>query len=452
MAQKTQHHPQTAISRRAFLVSTGGACLGLLAGCVANPVTGRRQLIFLSTAAEAAIDRQQAPHQFSADYGITPDTSLASYMAETGQGLALQSHRPDMPYAFNPVNAGYVNAYAFPGGSMAFTRGILLAMQSESELAAVMGHEIGHVCARHAAQNMTRGMLTNVFVAGIATLLQQQQQSEYADLAAGLGMVAGGAFLAYYSRDDERQADALGLEYMVKAGHNPDGFIALMDTLRRLSRNKPGLIETMFATHPMSEERYQTAVQTVTAKYQDARSRPENSERYLDHTAAIRAMGEAINLMQTGEQALNSGKPDAAAPDLEAALRLAPEDYTALLLLAKCRMMQNHAAEAGTLAGAARNAYPNEPQAVHIAGLANLAQKRYAEAYENFRDYDRRLPGNPFNPFFQGLALEGQGHREEAARRYIAFLRNVQQGEQAQHAHRRLVEWGYIAPPAQRGA
>ncbi|MCA1808153.1 MAG: tetratricopeptide repeat protein, partial [Lentisphaerae bacterium] len=161
---------------------------------------------------------------------------------------------------------------------------------------------------------------------------------------------------------------------------------------------------------------------------------------------------EAINLMQTGEQALNSGKPDAAAPDLEAALRLAPEDYTALLLLAKCRMMQNHAAEAGTLAGAARNAYPNEPQAVHIAGLANLAQKRYAEAYENFRDYDRRLPGNPFNPFFQGLALEGQGHREEAARRYIAFLRNVQQGEQAQHAHRRLVEWGYIAPPAQRGA
>ncbi len=246
------------IGRRDFLFMTAGAAAAWCAGCATNPVTGRKQLMLVSESEESALDRRNAPHQFSADYGASQQPSLNDYLAQICQDLAAHSHRPRRPYRCRGVNATYVNAYTFPAGSMAITRGMLLAMGSEAELAAVLGHEIGHVCARHTAGNITRSMLTGMLMAGVNAYVQSQH-GEYANIAAGVGMVAGGAWLARYSRDDERQADALGLEYMTRAGYNPAGCIALMDILRQLSGNKPGLLELMFATHPMSENATRTA-------------------------------------------------------------------------------------------------------------------------------------------------------------------------------------------------
>ncbi len=441
--------PKT-IGRRDFIAVSAGALAGFCAGCATNPVTGRKQLMLLSESGEIDIDRQNAPHQFSADYGISQDAALNAYLAQVCKKLAAHSHRPGRPYACQGVNATYVNAYTFPAGTMAVTRGMLLAMESEDELAAVLGHEIGHVCSRHTGSNLTRSMLAGMVMAGVNTYVQSQHE-EYANIAAGVGMVAGGAWLARYSRDDERQADALGLEYMTRAGYNPNGCIALMDLLRQLSKSKPGLIELMFATHPMSEERYRTASELVEAQYRDRRAQPENRERYLDLTAAIRAQKEAIQMMQNGDLALAQGKPDQAAPQLEAARRLAPGDYTALLMLAKCRLAQQRPADAQSLAEEARQIYPREAQAWHIAGLACLGNRRYAAALENFTRYNSLLPGNPLNSFFRGFALENMGRKAEAARCYQEFLQQASEGEQAQHAYQRLVEWGYIRPAGKAG-
>ncbi|MFP4037719.1 MAG: M48 family metalloprotease, partial [Desulfobacteraceae bacterium] len=269
------------LSRREFLRLTGIAGAGLAAGCAVNPVTGRSQLMLLSEKDEIRIDKTYSPHQFSADYGEFQDRRLQDYLERTGRTLEPRTHRPDMPYSFCCVNAPYMNAYAFPGGSIACTRGILVELGSEAELAGLLGHELGHVNARHTAQHMSKGMLASLAVSGLGMAVPGDGGG-LGGLVSGLAGLGAGALLAAYSRDNEREADALGMEYMVRAGYSPVGMVRLMDMLRKSSERKPGALELMFSTHPMSEERYRTAEEAVAIKYRDARSLPVFRERFMD--------------------------------------------------------------------------------------------------------------------------------------------------------------------------
>ncbi len=434
------------LSRREFLLVSAAGAAGLLAGCATDPVTGRRQIVLMSEADERKADSQSAPHQISADYGPLRQTAVNRYLTGVGESLAARSHRPAMPYTFRGVNAVYVNAYAFPGGTIAATRGLLASLESEAELAALLGHEIGHVCARHAAERATKGVLASLAVAGLAAAVPQKYE-QYGDLAAGLGAVFSGGLLAHYSRENEREADALGLEYMTRAGYNPEGCMALMDRLRRMSNDKPGALELIFATHPMSEERYQTASEAVRSRYAaQARDLPMHRERYRDHMAPLYAIRDALDQMQRGEQALHDGRHTEAATAFQAALKKVPDDYAGLLLLARCRLLQQQAAEAERLALAAQAAYPGEPQAVFVTGTARLKTRSFDAAYRDFERYASLLPGNPSTLFYQGFCMEGAGRRQPAAEFYKQYLSAVQEGDNAEHAYRKLVEWGYVKP------
>ena len=132
----TQKH---GITRRDFLWLSSMATAGLMVGCATNPVTGKSQFMLVSEDDEIKLDQQNSLIQFSADYGPVQDQKLNDYINRTGKNLAKQTHRPHLPYSFRAVNATYVNAYAFPGGSIAATRGILLALDNEAELAALLG-------------------------------------------------------------------------------------------------------------------------------------------------------------------------------------------------------------------------------------------------------------------------------------------------------------------------
>ena len=125
------------MTRRRFLWLSSMAAAGFAAGCATNPVTGKSQLMLVSEDQEIQIDQQYAPYQFSADYGTAQDKALNSYIDRTGKNMAAGTHRTRMPYNFHVVNATYVNAYAFPGGTIACTRGILLSLENEAELAAL---------------------------------------------------------------------------------------------------------------------------------------------------------------------------------------------------------------------------------------------------------------------------------------------------------------------------
>ncbi len=427
---------RNTMSRRQFLYLSSLAAAGWLTGCAVNPVTGEQQLMLVSERQEIDMDRKSSPHQFSSDYGASQDRKLNSYLSRTGRRLSGISHRPQMPYSFRAVNANYVNAYAFPGGSIAVTRGILLKMENEAELAALLGHELGHVNARHTAEIMSKNQITSLLAAGVGAIA--------GETAAKLGMLGSGALLASYSRSNERQADDLGMAYMVKGGYGPDGMVGLMDILNNLSKGRHSAAELLFATHPMSSERYNTAVRTARQKYAGAKGQPLYRERYMNHTAGLRRMRGAIETMQEGEAEMGREKYPAAQALFAKALKQAPRDYAGLMLMAKCQLVQKKIDAAEPYLKRAQQAYPQEAQSYYLGGYVQLKKKQYDAALSQFGTYERRLSGNPSITFFRGVAYEGKGIRKTAADNYYKYLKAVNQGSNAQYAYTRLVEWGYI--------
>lgn len=432
----------SAMSRRRFLYVSSLTAAGWLVGCATNPVTGKSQFMLVSENKEIQIDKQYSPQQFSSDYGAVLDSKLNAYVSQTGLKLAGRSHRPQMPYSFRVVNANYINAYAFPGGSIAATRGIMLKMRNEGELAALMGHELGHVNARHTAAIMSKSQITNLVVGGLAAYAGTK--GSYGEIAAQLGMLGSGALLAAYSRDNERQADGLGMEYMVKADYSPEGMVGLMDILNSLSKGKHSATELLFATHPMSSERYNTAVGTARSTYASARQKSLHSERYMDNTAGLRRIRGAIENMQKAEAQMGKKNYAAGQDLLEKALKQAPRDYAGLVLMAKCQLAQKQTDKAEQYLKTAQQVYPQEGQARYLDGYVQLQKKKYDTALAQFNTYDKQFPGNPNTTFFKGVAYEGKGVRKSAADHYYKYLQAVNQGSNAKYAYSRLVEWGYI--------
>jgi predicted Zn-dependent protease len=435
-------------TRREFFTLAAGAAAGLAAGCATNPVTGARQFMLVSEDSEIEMDRRAAPHQFSSDYGPVQDASVNAYVSEVGSKLAANTHRPSMPYSFRVLNSVLVNGYTFPAGSVGLDRGLMLAMENEAQLAAVLGHELGHVNARHAAERMSKTMVASALVTGL-TLAVQQENEKYAALAAGLGGLGANALLCRYSRDDERQADALGMEYMTRTGYGPEGMVMLMDIFRNLHKTKPSAVDLLFATHPMSDERYETAGHEAATKYASARGRADFRDRYMDRIASIRRIRGAIEEMQKAQELMMQSKLPAAESALKSALNQAPDDYAGLLMMAKCCMAQNKKSEAVAVVERAKAAYPGEAQALHVAGMSKMAAGRYDSALSDFSAYERALPGNPNSAFLSGYCLEQMGRRQQAAVEYQRYLRGSPSGSYGSHAQNQLIQWGYARPQQQ---
>jgi len=431
------------MTRRDFLWLMTVSTAGFATGCATNPVTGDMQLMLMTEQDEIQIDQEQAPHMFSADYGEMQDPVLNHYISEVSDSLAKNSHRPNMPYSFRAVNATRVNAYAFPGGTIAVTRGLLTELENEAELAALMGHEIGHVTARHTAESKSKQILANIGTSLAAVAMQFTEYADYSGLVYDMGGLASGALLAHYSRNDEREADSLGMEYMTRNGHNPEGMVGLHEILMEKSKRKPSALEMMFATHPMSQERHQTTKDEAASKYPSMHNAPLNRERYMDHTAKLRQMIGAIDKMQDGEQQIGQENYSGAASNFKQALRIAPNDYAGLVLMAKAQFGLNRHTHAARYAERAKHIQPQEAQAHHISGVSKLAMNRLDLAYQDFKTYEQLLPGNPNTIFLKGVTLEGMQQRKTAANEYTRYLNMVKQGSQAEHAFGRLTSWGY---------
>src|SRR5215213_5872364 len=182
--------------------------------CSVNPATGKEQLALYNEAEEIELGRQ-ADEEIVASVGLYDDPGLQAYVEEIGQKLAARSERPNLPWSFKVVDDAAVNAFALPGGYVYVTRGLLSHMGSEAELCGVIGHEIGHVTARHGVNQASKQMLALLGL-GLASLLDDDVAQWAGAASAGLGLL----FLKF-GRDDERQADDLGLRYMSRAGYDP---------------------------------------------------------------------------------------------------------------------------------------------------------------------------------------------------------------------------------------
>lgn len=225
------------------------ALLAITVACAVNPATGRRELMLVSEQQEIQMGREADP-QVAAAYGLVDDAELQAYVSDIGQRMARISERPDLPWSFKVVDEPGVNAFALPGGFIYVTRGILAHFDSEAELAGVLGHEIGHVTARHSASQMSRQQLQQVAVVG--GMIASETFREYGGIAvAGLQLMN-----LSYSRDDELQSDRLGLRYMSRVGYDPDALVGVFEMLASVSgSSEGGRVPEWQLTHPYPENR-----------------------------------------------------------------------------------------------------------------------------------------------------------------------------------------------------
>jgi predicted Zn-dependent protease len=427
-----------------WVFAAASAPMAVLQGCATSPVTGQRILVGMSPEQERAVDRQQAPHQFSADMGSVQDDGLQRYVDDVAKGLQAQVQRQDMAYDYRVLNANYVNAYTFPGGAMGVTRGIMTELKDESELAALLGHELGHVNARHAAQRQGQQMVAQVAVVGLAVAVGLNSDSPLAPLAGIGAQIGASALLSKYSRDHEREADALGQDYLVRAGYPGQGMTRLHEMLLSGNERQPSMLETMFSSHPMSLERRDIARQRAETIYASSAGLSPRRERFMDSTAALRRIKPTIDACKNGETALSRKQLPQAQGQFETALRLTPDDYPANLRMAQTLHAQGRTAEARRYVDNARRAYPQEAQAIKLSATLKLSLKDPAGAFNDLQLFDRALPGDPGILFFKGVALEGMGNQRGAAEHYAGFLRGNNQGQAAQYSQARLKAWGYL--------
>jgi predicted Zn-dependent protease len=429
------------VTRRQALWLLGAGAAAGLSGCATSPVTGKSILVGMSEAQEVQTDAQVAPHQFSQDLGAIQDESVNRYVADIGQRMGLLTHRPQMPYSYRVLNANYVNAYTFPGGAMGVTRGILADLDDEAQLAALLGHELGHVNARHAAQRQGQNLVAQAALAGLNVAAQN---SDWGGLMSMGGQIGASALLAGYSREHEREADALGQEYLVKAGYPATGMVRLHQLLVSEEKAAPSLLQTMFSTHPMSRERMDAAQAAADSRYRISNSLDARRERFMDSTASLRRIRPTIDACKNGETAMAARQYAKAQTEFQTALAKTPRDYASNLRMAQCLQAQGQTAKAVSYADNAREIYPQEAQAYKLAGVLALQQRDAGRAYQNLDRFDRLLPGDAGITFLKGISLEGMGNRQAAAQHYVAYLRQSQQGNAAQYSYNRLKAWGVV--------
>lgn len=253
--------------RSTTLLSSLLVSLGILAGCSTNPATGQRQFNVLNTEQEVAMGNEASP-QFLANYGgEIPSPAIQQYVSSIGHRLAAVSERPDLPWEFHVVDSAVINAFALPGGKVFMSRGLLAHLQNEAQLAGVLGHEVGHVTAQHIGQQMSRALGIQILAAGLQIAGEQSNKDWLRVVGAGTE-VGGGVYLLKFGRDQETQADELGLRYMARNGYNPAAQIEVMQILKQASGAGGGGPEFL-STHPYPDTRIQRLEKMIPQEYPD---------------------------------------------------------------------------------------------------------------------------------------------------------------------------------------
>ena len=258
-----------------FLRRASTALVLSLAACAVNPATGERQLSLISESQEIQMGRESDP-AIRASMGVVDNPDLQRYVSDIGQRLAADSERPELPWSFTVIDDPTVNAFAVPGGFIYVTRGILAHFENEAELAGVLGHEIGHVTARHSVNQMSRQQLQQIGL-GVGMIFSEEVRQFGDVLAAGLGVLN-----LRYSRGDETQSDELGVRYMVRDGYDPTALRGVFDMLASVSGGEGGRIPEWQLTHPYPENRAEHIGQVIASTPGAAQADRVGRDAYLD--------------------------------------------------------------------------------------------------------------------------------------------------------------------------
>jgi len=293
--------------------------------CAVNPVTGRSELsiVSFSEEEEASLGAKAYVPAVQQQGGFYRDRELEEYVQGVGMRIARVSHRPNLNYRYRVLNSSVPNAFALPGGFIVVNRGLLVGLSSEAEMAAVLGHETGHVTAKHSLAGYQRAIAGNLLLAGVAIAAGGGEGVQQ------LSGITASLIENGFSRDQEREADWLGIDYMVKTGYNPEGAVRLQEYFfRQLEGGKnPMWAEGLFRTHPFSKERLDNARARIAQRYPDTVKNPNytfNETAFRQKTARLREAQKAYDVADQGDRLFKEKRYDEALAKYVEAGRMEP--------------------------------------------------------------------------------------------------------------------------------
>ncbi len=417
-------------------------CVSLV-GCAVNPVTGEQQLMLGGIDQDIALGRQHyVPSQQSQGGRYVVDPELNLYISNVTRKLAEASGGPKLPYEIVVLNNDVPNAWALPGGKMAINRGLLVHLEDESQLAAVLGHEIVHAAARHGASQQTKGTLINatVVLAGAAV---GSKNEEYGALTMGALGLGANAWMSKYSRDHELEADRYGMDYMIKAGYDPQGAVELQQTFVKLSEGRQSnWLEGLFASHPPSQSR-------VDANRRRAEQSPggaRNKAAYDKAMAQLRRDKPAYDNYQAAIKAANNKEFDKALGLVDQATRKQPKENLFWELKGQLLMQQKKPTEAIAAFDRSIQANPEFFRPYVYRGLTFKQQGNNARAEQDLLASQKLLPTQIATYHLGELAL-AKGQRNEAIKYFQAAAQGG--GEIGEAAKGQLAKLQPPTPAAQ---
>jgi predicted Zn-dependent protease len=416
----------------------------LAAGCATNPVTGKSQVVLISEQQEVEMGKQYYPLTNQMSEGVTPHTEVQRLVQQVGLKMAQNSERPDLPWEFNVVDDNTPNAYALPGGKISITRGLISRMESEDQLASVLGHEIGHVTARHQVVSASRDQLLGAAL-GIGSVALRAGGVSGAGAIEAAAQIGAGLLTTKYSRDQERQADELGMKYMTAAGYNPRAFAETMRILASAAQREPSKFETLFSSHPMTSERIETAEQRLATGYPEAQTREIKTAAFSRAVNLLKQEAPAFALADEAKALVGRKQIAEAEERFARAVRMVPNSPILNAFWGDTLYDLRRYDRAEEASDRANSLNPELYYGRLVNGAANWQLRNFQESLEQLRAAERLVPNTLLVAFFAGRNLEDTGNRQGAAEQYMKVAQATQgQGEYGRYAVQRLSEWGYL--------
>jgi len=403
----------------------------LLSACVGtNPVTGARQVTLMSQEQEIALGAQQyGPSVQSQGGTYQVDKGLTQYLNEVGQRLARHSAQPNLPYEFVVINNDVPNAWALPGGKIAFNTGLIYELEDEAQLAAVVGHEIVHAAARHGAEQMATSQGINLLALLTSTRTDNPLYRQ------AIGLTAAGA-TARYGRENELEADYYGINYMVSEGYDPQGAVELQQAFVRLAKErgaKSDWFSNLFASHPPSEQR-------VAANQKRANQLPSGKRNRAAFAAATKQLKRDRPAYEKHRQALQAAGDKQWRQALSLtnqAIKIQPRE--ARFHVTKGRILSEQKKPKTALAALNRAVIlePDYFQTRFYRGVVQHKLKNYDSARVDFEASNKLLPTQQADYFLGEISLQKKQYRQA-----LGYFQRVQQagGQLGNFAGKRIAQ------------
>lgn len=427
--------------------------LSSLVGCAVNPITGKRELMLISDDQEIELGKD-ADSDIRWNFGgIYRDPQLTAYVNGVGQRVALVSHRPNIPYHFAIVDTSELNAFALPGGYIYITRGLLARIENEAQLSAVLGHEIGHVNAKHSVKNLQSALGFELLMVVVEGLMSGSERYQKWRGAVRLtSQVAFATVSLGYSRKDEFQADELGTAYTQKARYDPEGMVQLLGLLKSLHDREPSSVELFFSSHPRTSDRiksvkghiaqipagqskgmlnqneYGIAVRDL-AEAQKAYDHYDKAEEFRkkgDYQKALAEYNEALRLRKNiakphhgiGLAYQAQGKHNQAIDEYKKAINIDSDYIFAYNDMGMAYLTIGQYNDAASAFKKAVQVYENYDDAHANLGEAYYKLKQYSDAIKSLEMAITLNEKHPRAHTTLGLAYEAAGEKEKAIQEY----------------------------------